>query len=102
MELLTYRANDELFELDEVPPTSPSRNEASPSPLPRPVVAIPEVVTASKVSRPERWKSLGTRRFFIDQGVEGEELRELEDAWSKAVHLHVTLWARPYAREGFW
>lgn len=46
--------------------------------------------------------SLTTRKFFIDAGVKGEELRKLEDAWSKAVQLHITLWARPYARNGLW
>jgi len=43
-----------------------------------------------------------TRKFFIDAGVEGEELRKLEDAWSKAVHLHITLWSRPYTKDGLW
>ncbi len=42
------------------------------------------------------------RKFFVDGGVEGEELQKLEDAWSKAVQLHITLWTRPYAKEGLW
>lgn len=45
---------------------------------------------------------LGARKFFIEAGVNGGELRNLEDAWAKAVQLHVTLWARPYARESLW
>jgi len=30
------------------------------------------------------------------------ELTAVEQAWTKAVHLHVTLWSRPYTREGLW
>ena len=44
----------------------------------------------------------GARKFFADAGVAGAELRRLEDAWLKAVQLHVTLWSRPYAKEGLW
>jgi hypothetical protein len=40
-----------------------------------------------------------TRKFFVDQGLGGEDLQKLEDAWSKAVQLHITLWSRPYAQE---
>jgi pimeloyl-ACP methyl ester carboxylesterase len=43
-----------------------------------------------------------TRKFFVDAGVQGEELQKLEDAWSKTVQLHITLWSRPYAKEGLW
>jgi hypothetical protein len=43
-----------------------------------------------------------SRKFFVDAGVSGEELQKLEDAWSKTVQLHITLWARPYAKEGLW
>jgi hypothetical protein len=43
-----------------------------------------------------------TRKFFVDDGVRGEQLRKLEDAWSKAVQLHITLWSRPYVKEGLW
>jgi len=46
--------------------------------------------------------TLGSRHFFAGHGVTGQELRRLEDAWSKAVHLHVVLWARHYAKEGMW
>jgi hypothetical protein len=42
------------------------------------------------------------RKFFIDEGVRDEELQKLEDAWLKAVQLHVTLWSRPYTKEGLW
>ncbi len=46
--------------------------------------------------------TLGARKFFIDAGMEGEQLTQLEEAWAKAVQLHVTLWTRPYAKEGLW
>ena len=44
----------------------------------------------------------GARKFFIDGGVSGAEFQMLEDAWAKAVQLHITLWSRPYAKEGLW
>jgi Protoglobin len=46
--------------------------------------------------------TLGARKFFVSAGVADEELRKLEDAWTKAVQLHVALWTRPYAKEGLW
>lgn len=46
--------------------------------------------------------ALATRKFFVDAGLQGERLQQLQDAWAKAVHLHITLWTRPYAREGLW
>jgi len=46
--------------------------------------------------------SLTARRFFMEAGVREPELRKLEDAWSKAVQLHISLWARPYTQEGLW
>jgi hypothetical protein len=46
--------------------------------------------------------SITTRKFFIDAGVQGEELQKLSDAWAKTVHLHITLWSRPYAKDGLW
>jgi pimeloyl-ACP methyl ester carboxylesterase len=46
--------------------------------------------------------TISTRKFFVDCGVSGEELRTLEDAWAKTVQLHVTLWTRPYVKEGLW
>jgi hypothetical protein len=42
------------------------------------------------------------RKFFMNAGVTGEELQKLQDAWLKAVLVHVTLWSRPYAKEGLW
>jgi hypothetical protein len=46
--------------------------------------------------------ALTTRKFFVDAGVRGEELQKLEAAWAKAVQLHLTLWSRPYVKEGLW
>jgi len=46
--------------------------------------------------------AMTARKFFVDGGVRGEELQELERAWGKAVQLHITLWSRPYAKEGLW
>lgn len=43
-----------------------------------------------------------SRKFFVDAAVQGEELQKLQDAWAKAVQLHITLWSRPYAKEGLW
>jgi Protoglobin len=45
---------------------------------------------------------ISARQFFLNGGIQGEELESLEDAWAKAVQLHVMLWARPYAKEGLW
>ena len=46
--------------------------------------------------------SIAARRFFVEDGIQGEELLRLGDAWSKAVQLHITLWSRPYTRDGLW
>ena len=46
--------------------------------------------------------TIGARKFFADAGIEGSELRRLEDAWARAVQLHITLWSRPYAKDGLW
>jgi hypothetical protein len=46
--------------------------------------------------------TISTRKFFVDSRVAGEELRKLEDAWTRTVQLHVTLWTRPYAKDGLW
>ena len=45
---------------------------------------------------------LPIRKFFADSIRDEGEFKRLEDAWTKAVLLHVTLWSRPYAAEGFW
>ena len=42
------------------------------------------------------------RRFFEIAVSDRTELDAIERAWSKAVHLHITLWARPFTRDGLW
>ena len=46
--------------------------------------------------------AISTRPFFMEEGVAGEELQRLQDAWQKTVQLHITLWSRPYTKEGLW
>lgn len=42
-------------------------------------------------------------REFLEGGIsDAEEISAVERSWRKAVHLHVTLWSRPYARDGLW
>jgi len=43
-----------------------------------------------------------TRPFLTAAGMRGPELRSLEDAWAKTVQLAITLWSRPYVKEGLW
>ena len=66
-------------------------NASTPSVVPlRYLIAFMVIITAN------------SRRFFVDAGVTGDELQQLEDAWSKTVHLHIALWARPYTKDGLW
>jgi hypothetical protein len=44
--------------------------------------------------------TMSTRKFFA--GVAGDDRQKLEDAWAKAVQLHITLWSRAYVNEGLW
>ncbi len=43
---------------------------------------------------------MSTRKFFAD--VPAADWQKLEDAWTKAVQLHVTLWSRAYTRDELW
>jgi hypothetical protein len=45
---------------------------------------------------------LPIRRFFIDAIQDEAELKRLEEAWTKAVLLHLTLWSRAYTEENLW
>jgi hypothetical protein len=46
---------------------------------------------------------VGDVRRFLDGAIaDPADLTAVERAWTKAVHLHVTLWSRPYTREGLW
>jgi hypothetical protein len=42
------------------------------------------------------------RRFLEAAITDPAELTAVERAWTKSVQLHVTLWSRPYTREGLW
>jgi hypothetical protein len=44
----------------------------------------------------------GARKFFVAAGLRDIELSRVEDAWAKAVQLHVTLWTRSYTKENLW
>lgn len=41
-------------------------------------------------------------KFFSASIRDESELSRLEAAWTRAVLLHITLWSRPYTREGLW
>lgn len=43
-----------------------------------------------------------TRPFFVEAGIRDSELQKLEDAWLKAIQLHITLWSRAYIKDGLW
>ena len=45
---------------------------------------------------------LPIRGFFRDAIRDEAELKSLEDAWRKAVLLHVTLWSRAYVADELW
>ena len=45
---------------------------------------------------------LPIREFFADAIQSEVGMRDLEEAWMKAVLLHVTLWARPYVPQDLW
>jgi hypothetical protein len=40
--------------------------------------------------------------FFESAIRDRAQLDAIERAWTRAVHLHVTLWARPFVRDGLW
>jgi hypothetical protein len=42
------------------------------------------------------------RRFFAGEVSDPDELAAVERAWTKTVHLHITLWTRPYVSEELW
>jgi hypothetical protein len=44
---------------------------------------------------------LPIRQFFADE-ISADELKQLEEAWMRAVLLHVTLWSRPYTQSDLW
>jgi Protoglobin len=42
------------------------------------------------------------RGFLAREIADTGEIEAVQRAWSKAVHLHLALWARAYTREGLW
>jgi hypothetical protein len=46
--------------------------------------------------------ALTVRPFLDGHGLSEAEIASMSQAWAKAVILNVTLWARPYARDGLW
>jgi hypothetical protein len=45
---------------------------------------------------------LGVKPFLAKQGHAADEIEDMQHAWTKSVLLHVTLWSRPYTRDGLW
>jgi hypothetical protein len=45
---------------------------------------------------------LPIRQFFAGLIKDETDLKNLQDAWTKAVLLHVTLWSRAYVSDGLW
>jgi hypothetical protein len=45
---------------------------------------------------------LPIQQFFAEDIKDEAELKRLEDAWTKAVLLNITLWSRPYMKEDLW
>ncbi len=46
--------------------------------------------------------TLGTKPFLAKKGHSPEQVERMFRAWTKAVTLEITLWSRPYARDGLW
>jgi len=42
------------------------------------------------------------RGFLAESGRSEEDIVRIQDAWTRAVLLSVTLWSRSYAQEGLW
>jgi hypothetical protein len=45
---------------------------------------------------------LPIRKFFEDDIQSEAEVKKLEDAWTKSVLLHITLWSRAYTLKDLW
>jgi hypothetical protein len=45
---------------------------------------------------------LPIRQFFAEAVEDEAELKRIEDAWTKAVLIHIALWSRPYLKEDLW
>jgi hypothetical protein len=74
---------------------TPSKKNVTDGAYTPPVVPLRYVVGFVPVVLP-------IRKFFEGAVKDAGELHALEQAWVKAVMLHVTLWARPFTRERLW
>ena len=45
---------------------------------------------------------LGVKPFLAKKGHAADQIEDMQHAWTKSVLLHVTLWSRPYTRDGLW
>ncbi len=45
---------------------------------------------------------LDIRKFLASKGHDTPTVDTMQQAWTKAVLLHITLWSRPYTRDGLW
>lgn len=45
---------------------------------------------------------LPIREFFAKEVEDEDDLRRIEDAWTRAVLVHIALWSRPYVHDGLW
>ena len=45
---------------------------------------------------------LDAKGFLAKKGHSTKDVEMMHQAWSKSALLHITLWTRPYAREGLW
>ncbi len=44
----------------------------------------------------------GARPFLANKGHRPDEVDRMQQAWAKVVLLYITLWSRPFARDGLW
>ena len=44
----------------------------------------------------------GAREFLASKGHSAAEVERMHQAWAKSVLLTLTLWARPYVKDGLW
>lgn len=45
---------------------------------------------------------IGIRPFLASKGHDAETVDRMQQAWTKSVLLHITLWSRPYTHDGLW
>jgi pimeloyl-ACP methyl ester carboxylesterase len=74
-------------------PEAKNRTDGAQTP---PLVPLRDIIAFSAVVTT-------TVRDFLDDGTHAPyEVRRMQDAWTKAVMLQVSLWAERYTREGYW